>query len=563
MADIPFRTFEGYLKQHDPTRLSEEEQALLSALFPLFQGSDSEELRPRRFAGAGLLGRCYHSVAQDAAGDDQQTLAHELRAYRNPLAVGMVEVVDLANGCELEIGSAKVPFKPDRALAILIHGPERLPARCQSIAFRRIPGLDIQGIGGQEALLYRLPYVVSHRRIENCIDLRFADARQWFFETFRVLDQSDDAQHPTAQHEHVRLGQRWPAVAMSRFVRGQGHHEEPRSFWNMLPTLVNPELGGGDAAGPGAALHVIGEWMRNHGVGALVYPSARADVRVHHRDGVMVDFRGWNLVDYTTSAELRRVRRATTVLSPWAWLSFPQGVKLGLPVEDSPLRDSFVIEGMVDYWARNYLAQVRGLRRARLSHGESSASAGDLVWCACLLGILLVRWLRLVFDGGSKEEVDPVILEIVGLGLPRGLYQYVGRVVELHEDVRAGKISADDLENGAADVVDLVRGHFGRHSPQVEEAMCMGYDLETTVMALTATVRGHAVETSAMLARTIEPRIASWARTGQLPRELLADVGTFSERAMAALRQHGPDSPALVLEAEDLQRRVLEALRGR
>jgi hypothetical protein len=588
MADIPFRTFEGFLKQHDHASLSDEDKVLVNTLFPSFEGSSADpallemwkkslepyqpffqfappESRPRRFAGMGLPRRCYHSVAHDASGEDQQTLAHELRAYRDPLAVGMVEVLDLASGAVIDFGSEQVRFEPERALAVLIHGPERLPARCRSLAFSRIPGIEIEGIGGKEALLYRLPYVVAHRRIENCVDLRFPEVRRWFFEMFRTFGQSNDAQDLFHTYEKLAIGHpELPTVAQSRFVFRQGRSQTPQSFWEMLPTLLNPDLGGGDAAGPGASLHAVAHWMRNHGVGALVYPSARADVGVSIENGVMKGFRGWNLVDYATAAHgQQKLRIFTSVLSPWAWLDLPQGVKLVRGRDDSSQRDSFLIEGMVNYWARDYLAQVRGLRRARLNHGVSATTEGNLVWCACLLGMLLVRWVRMVFDGRTKEEIDLVILEIVGLALPRGLYPHVGRLVELHEQARSNTMASDDFENGAADVVDLVRGHFRRHAPpEVEEAMFMGYDLETTVMQL-AGMNRHDLETSASLAGIVEERLATWSATGQLPPELRADIVSFTTRAMATLRRHAPDAASLIARATELQSRVLETLRGR
>jgi hypothetical protein len=118
MEQIPLRKFDGWLKQVTQDSLSALERELFEVLFPGFQGSpDAErayeeakknglltalsplisllpgEARPRRFSGHDLPRGRYHVVCSDAGGNDSQTLAHELRAYRDPFAVGMVEVI--------------------------------------------------------------------------------------------------------------------------------------------------------------------------------------------------------------------------------------------------------------------------------------------------------------------------------------------------------------------------------------------------------------------------------------------------------------------------------------
>jgi hypothetical protein len=228
---IPLRTFDGFLKQQARDALSAPEQRLFDTLFPSFQGSLSSadagahdkdddfhtaltnllaeilspliqvapaEARPRRFAGYELPRRRYFTLCYDEARIDLQTLAHELRAYRDPVEVGMVEVIDLAQGCTLSINNVQIPLLPQPAIAVLIHEPEKLPPELYALDFVRLPGLI-----RQETFLYRFPYTVSKRQIPRTVDLRFPEV-------------------------------------------------------NMLPTLINPDLGGGSPADTGSTLLMVG-----------------------------------------------------------------------------------------------------------------------------------------------------------------------------------------------------------------------------------------------------------------------------------------------------------------
>ncbi len=201
-------------------------------------------------------------------GNDHQTLSHELRAYRDPVDVGMIEVIDLAQGCSLSIESASISLAPERATAVLIHEPTRLAPELRSLDFTRLPGIE-----EREILLYRFGYTVNRHEIPRTLDLRFADAREWFFETFRTPSDASDSLVPSpGEDADATLV---PTIARSRFHLENGVPPVPEDFWSMLPTLINPDLGGGSPADTGSTLMMVGHWMRQHDVNALVFPSAR------------------------------------------------------------------------------------------------------------------------------------------------------------------------------------------------------------------------------------------------------------------------------------------------
>ncbi len=152
MDDIPFTTFRGFLKRHAQEELNALEQSLFDFLFPRF-GDDNGagkvferwkahpltavlkplvevvpgDTRYRRFAGANFPRSRYFAVCADESGDDRQTMVHELRAYRDPVRSGMVEVIDLARGCSLRLGDAVEQIPAQRAIGVLLHDLDLLP----------------------------------------------------------------------------------------------------------------------------------------------------------------------------------------------------------------------------------------------------------------------------------------------------------------------------------------------------------------------------------------------------------------------------------------------------
>jgi len=64
------------------------------------------------------------------------------------------------------------------------------------------------------------------------------------------------------------------------------------TFYHMLPALMNRNRGGS------IITQAIGLLLRRSGADALVYPSARTNVRVIVEDGKPINWNGWNLVDY-------------------------------------------------------------------------------------------------------------------------------------------------------------------------------------------------------------------------------------------------------------------------
>ena len=185
---------------------------------------------------------------------------------------------------------------------ILLLAPERENERT---IFDAIYG----DLGAAAEQLYVVETRVDMYTIDNVIDLRLPDTQKWFFEHFK--DGDGDFL--------VKTG-------------GTAH-----SFYDLLPTLMHPTLGGCDVT------HAIGSWMRSNGVNALVFPSARSDASVTIRDGELVDWHGWNLVDYRSAQDLPVVEKTSNA---GGWPNFLQtGVAVEVAV-DGQIAGSWRVTGV-------------------------------------------------------------------------------------------------------------------------------------------------------------------------------------------------------------------------
>ena len=574
--DIPFRTFTGHLKQHAHDELTAAEQQLFDVLFPAFEGTSAAqdayaqaaadpmlaalgplvelapaERRPRRYAGYDLPRERYHSVCLDGSGNDSQTLAHELRAYRDPTDVGMVEVIDLASGCTLQIADREVRLDPQPAMAVLIHRPDALPMGLEDLDFVRETGPT-----GDPMLIYLFRYHVRECSIERAIDLRFPEVREWFFRAFRALGDDEGAMTMPLPGEGAS-----PTIAYSQFHLDNGRAPTPDSFRAMLPTLLNPDIGGGDPSDTGGTLFAIGHWMRQAGVGAFVFPSARSDANALFEGGLLRAWAGWNLLDYRDSPLMGSDARVLTfILSPWAWVELPRGVRVTEIGAGSPVAGSIAVEGMVDYWARDYLNRVHGLEAARRERGRETEENLSLRCFDC--GSLTMRWLRLAVRREPRDAVEASVQELLGVALPLGLYPVTGRVGELWHDVLEGA-RLDKAVGPLLTVVPLACASLRRRyaGQGLDTIARVGADLELSMFFLTlremmpAASTGFPLDVSGILGEIDAPLSTRW-----LDDDVRTRARALHAAALQSLQRGTPDATRMLAEAVGLQEAIRERL---
>jgi len=128
-----------------------------------------------------------------------------------------------------------------------------------------------------------------------------------------------------------------------------------KSPFELLPSLMWPDMGGGGLASRGAVTRAIGHYLRRMGVAGLVFPSARTDVALSIDRGEVIDWRGWNFVDYRGSPY--PVGRGITneiffdESSEWP-LGFPFEASIETRPETSRWYGSFKVCGPDAYFAK-------------------------------------------------------------------------------------------------------------------------------------------------------------------------------------------------------------------
>lgn len=286
MTELPFTTFNGTLKQMQPSELDENEAYALDYLFPLFRtlgekftwdawapvhtGMNGKVFyvgrgRERRYAGDKTLDRGrYFAVCNDSSGDDHETLLNELKAYYGYKSRIACQVFDSTVGNAAEKELERYGHKSTSWPHILLRIGPKIPN----------PIVERLGLGKAPSIHFPIPIAVFSCEIEKVIDLREPATQQWFFETFRVLE------------EECRTEvERETGIAYSDDVG------KLQSFFDMLPILLSPELGGGHPFVQGT-----GAWLRSNGARAIIYPSARMNCSTSLIDGKLRDWRGWHLL---------------------------------------------------------------------------------------------------------------------------------------------------------------------------------------------------------------------------------------------------------------------------
>lgn len=305
---MPLTTFDGWLKQVDADELNPVGQIALDRGFPLFLSwldfsEDSAHnvtrrrgygvssflpsLRARRFAGDDTLPRGrYYTICRNSRGDDGGALIGELYAYYRVQSAGGVMIVDSADDDTIQ-DMRKSGFWTLPPLQTPFIGVLFLPWRDRANPIGKLFGVEPPNTLG-----VLLPLTIRQTRIERVLDLRQPEAARWFAHYFSRLavDLGRDGEH--------------------KWIRCCPNRPPLDSIEGMLPTLLTQERGGG------LFCQMAGSWLRQHGVNALVYPSARNDVKVEVMNGAVVESSGWNVVDYR-DASAPRFRVFFDVASYW------------------------------------------------------------------------------------------------------------------------------------------------------------------------------------------------------------------------------------------------------
>jgi hypothetical protein len=341
---IPVCTFDGFIR----TTAVENSlhRTIFEAAFPGFHTGEEHDQphdilrgRFRRYAGsaATLTSDNYASVARWDRGD-RGGLVREIFAYANPKKTGIVIIDDMLDPRDnARINKKYVTrFEPGEYLLLFAAEPEKLiPEEHQERVAASVGGLPN---------FYSIPCVTRPIRIEKVVDLRLAATQDWFFKTFSK--------------------QAWYTLSVPL--------PPMDSFLEFLMFLFSQNRGGN------ALTQAVGRELRLWGVNGLVYPSARCDCELVMEDGDVVDWYGWNLVDYSKTCSQASGFNPSdagslTAMSDNDNLSHGS-IFSGLPIgqiqidlePDGTRRGSWKVEGLEDVNLNAWVKKLSAGQRTRL-----------------------------------------------------------------------------------------------------------------------------------------------------------------------------------------------------
>jgi tetratricopeptide (TPR) repeat protein len=409
VEDVPWSTFDGWLKSMRPGDFDEEQRRAFELTFAHF--FEEQQTAPsvieesqrslgglavtfeqpfafRRFAGGRNLPRSrYYSVCQDSTGDDGGTLRNELCSYVDVRVSGEISVWDYTDPMLL---GAKLANRnrftrdefPEYPLGVNFQsarGVESPWADQLKDTKRAHSGARIH-LG--EGFTIFLPLRVERVTVQRVIDLRTPSVRQWLAQhvfsgipTARYI-YSDIISPPTDRGELFRhlLTISIPQLLLdeseiakhladsakgdARKIQAEGHWEDmkfyathPEGKCNRLSEMTDNAFHNllplllFHPKGGSPITEAIGEWLRSLGANAFIYPSARNDTRVQIENGTLTRFAGWNLLDYRDAPPAPKLLRL--VQNPTSYISLGTQLSRGLPRE-ARLAGSFSISGILD-----------------------------------------------------------------------------------------------------------------------------------------------------------------------------------------------------------------------
>jgi len=487
--------------------LSQEKQDLFTMLFPYFftpppkLGKErrnelerhfaqipkvviGEPMVARRFGGMTLPRSRYYSVASDSDGTDEGTLGNELRAYRDPGRTGMVEVLDFSIGrINLVLSEQqKISFDRSRQIGALIHEPLRVAS-----ALERVDHETIKVEDGRRLALVRFPFGVEYAGFENVIDLRVPSVREWFVTQFSAPD--DQIIWPESMNGPMADP---PKTILSVNKRTNERAPIPTNFVEMLPTMLNPMRGGGDWQWGGTTLFSIGEWFRNHGINAFIYPSARNDFYALVRKEEILESAGWCLLELLSPAESVEAIYVVFDSSPWSWVELSRGVEVRLAAASDEFFGSIALQGIQRSSAEDYKEQISCLNSVVRMIGPYPQKSTALEFY--LIGVFGASWSDPFKTDAQGSPVATSHSHFDGIRILRGLLVRNG--FEL-PSLKLGEIFWDfikdgDLRRAAIDVIEVlteVQNSLPESEVVMSKIIGTGLDLELSRGALQAEVR--------------------------------------------------------------------------
>jgi hypothetical protein len=176
--------------------------------------------------------------------------------------------------------------------------------------------------------------------------------------------------------------------------------------------------------------------------------------------------------------------------SPWCWVKFTEGVSVSVGDSRSNYSGNFYIEGIVDYWAKDYLEQIHSLE---IVHAELNALKLDdyeygkseiTYYETWEIGIRILHWLKLIVLEAEFEEIYKSMRILKGLAIRHDFYYILGEVEEIFQDLNQGGNLAKALHDSTTLSGKMVNYFQSKVKTDYECIINAAVDFELLILSL-------------------------------------------------------------------------------
>lgn len=399
---IPFTKFSGWLKSMRAVDLNEEQSTALKITFARFfeEAVTAEKIKLadfqltghsfreqayayRRFAGGPDLPRArYYAVCNNESGNDGDALTGELFSYVDANTSGFISIWDFSDPMLQALRlkhqlNSSTPNLPWHAIGVTFQSRRGITSPFFTELKKRHNLREGPLTHMDNDFTVYFPLRVEQTSIDKTIDLRLPNVQEWFAKqvfsgiptacyVYQENTKDEEKLFKVAKRELLLNYDEVETIkgedandenTIKEIVSGRtafltyGAHPEgennllgglDKSFYALLPLLTFHPRGGNPIT------EAIGSWLREIGVNALIFPSARTNTHLHMENGSIKYFQGWNLVDYRNAPKPEKKLRIIQDPSSYIDTRKPFHYSTADPVIHQNWKGSFQIRGITE-----------------------------------------------------------------------------------------------------------------------------------------------------------------------------------------------------------------------
>jgi hypothetical protein len=269
--------------------------------------------------------RRYFALGGPRPGIASYALASEMNAYAITHKTGLCVAAQNGSEDSIDVVFRGLPGEPN-PLHIFVHNTQAYGSLFDHVhddPRESITAALVAAVPSLTEFRLSIPMMDATLEFDHCLDLRRGVAREWMIAFFSKPP-------PCETDEDLAHGD-WLRLTAGEYGIDLGTITGWKSFRRITS---DPAFGGNGMT------DIFAAFLRKLGCDGLVYPSARCDYGAVYNDGELVDWWGWNIVDYRDATPPTRL-----AMEEYEPLPDLPDVWVTADVTEGPHRDSLAVLG--------------------------------------------------------------------------------------------------------------------------------------------------------------------------------------------------------------------------